>query len=362
MSQENMNNIASASASGPDVEKRKSMYLTMVVDRSGSMMSCGVAVFEGITKCIKEKIKFAEEQKMDICLSIFTFDDKIERLDIPTNPCELKTEHYEIIKYGVEPRGWTRLYDAVHQAAMYTTTLQETNCDEKSRGFMVIITDGEDNQSDMKHDDLRNEIKSHQETGMEYIFIGANINAEHTGTSLGISANACMQFTPDPSMTQNAFSSLGMAIQRSVECDDVLDNDNDTKTNFRFTKLERFSSCSKKDQAKYNITSNDDNDDDDEQQMPKLISMDDILKERTDGFGLFGNQPNPIPNKYTGLFPWGPQPNTDGGNGGGWATIKPSIWKDDSFSNGVNNLVNLKCFQKDNDNDNDNDNDRDQQV
>ena len=284
---------------------------------------------------------------MDICLSIFTFDDKIERLDIPINPCELKTEHYEIIKRGVEPRGWTRLYDAVHQAAMYTTTLQETNCDEKSRGFMVIITDGVDNQSDMKHEDLRNEIKSHQETGMEYIFIGANINAEHTGTSLGISADACMQFTPDPSMTQNAFSSLGMAIQRSVECDDVLDDDNDTKTNFRFTKLERFSSCSKKDRVKYNITSNDD----EEQQTPKLLSMDDILKERTDG-----NQPTP--NKYTGLFPWGPQPNTDGGNGGGWATIKPSIWNDDSFSNGVSNLVNLKfsslpgrVAKKDNDKD-----------
>ena len=158
-----------------------------------------------------------------------------------------------------------------------------------------------------------------------------------------------MQFTPDPSMTQNAFSSLGMAIQRSVECDDVLDNDNDTKTNFRFTKLERFSSCSKKDRAKYNITSNDD----DEQQTPKLLSMDDILKERTDG-----NQPTP--NKYTGLFPWGPQPNTDGGNGGGWATIKPSIWNDDSFSNGVSDLVNLKfsslpgrVAKKDNDKDKD---------
>ena len=63
MSQENMNNIVGVSANEPYVDERKSLYLTMVVDRSGSMMSCGVAVFEGITKCIKEKIKFAEEQK-----------------------------------------------------------------------------------------------------------------------------------------------------------------------------------------------------------------------------------------------------------------------------------------------------------
>ena len=101
------------------------LYLTFVVDRSGSMMSCGVAVFEGIRGCIVKKAKFAKEHDMQVCLTIFTFDDIIERLEIPSDPTELTKKHYQIIKDGVEPRGWTRLYDTIHQAAIYTTELQE---------------------------------------------------------------------------------------------------------------------------------------------------------------------------------------------------------------------------------------------
>jgi hypothetical protein len=207
-------------------------------------MSCGVAVFEGIRNCIEKKVKLAEEQKMRVCLTIFTFDDKIERLDIPTDPTKLKTEHYEIIKWGVEPRGWTRLYDTIHQAAMYTTTLQDETDHQNSRGFMVIITDGEDNLSDISHANLKKEIESHQKTGMEYIFIGANIDAQHTGSSLGISPAACMQFSPDPTLTQTVFDSLGMAIERSVNNDDE---------DFEFSQMERQTSCNPSDRKRFNI-------------------------------------------------------------------------------------------------------------
>ena len=222
----------------------KCLYLTFVVDRSGSMMSCGVAVFEGIRSCIEKKVQFAEKQDMSLCLTIFTFDDTIERLDIPSDPSKLTKEHYQIIKDGVEPRGWTRLYDTIHQAAIYTTELQEKQGNTNSRGFMVILTDGEDNQSDMTHKDLKKEIESHQKTGMEYIFIGANINARNTGSALGISPDACMQFSSDPQLTQTAFSNLGMAIQRSIETDDG---------EFQFSQLERQTSCTASDRKRFQV-------------------------------------------------------------------------------------------------------------
>lgn len=223
---------------------KKCLYLTFVVDRSGSMMSCGVAVFEGIRSCIEKKAQFAEKQDMSLCLTIFTFDDTIERLEIPSDPTKLTKEHYQIIKDGVEPRGWTRLYDTIHQAAIYTTELQEKQGHSNSRGFMVIITDGEDNQSDMTHKDLKKEIESHQKTGMEYIFIGANINARNTGSTLGISPDACMQFSPDPELTQNAFSNLGMALQRSIETDNK---------GFQFSQIERHTSCTATDRKRFQI-------------------------------------------------------------------------------------------------------------
>jgi len=222
----------------------KCLYLTFVVDRSGSMMSCGVAVFEGIRSCIEKKVQFSEKQDMSICLTIFTFDDTIERLDIPSDPAKLTKEHYQIIKDGVEPRGWTRLYDAIHQAAIYTTELQEKQGHQTSLGFMVILTDGDDNQSDMTHKDLKKEIESHQKTGMEYIFIGANINARNTGSALGISPNACIQFSPNPQLTQTAFSNLGMAIQRSIETDEG---------EFQFSQLERQTSCTTSDRKRFQV-------------------------------------------------------------------------------------------------------------
>jgi hypothetical protein len=126
---------------------------------------------------------------------------------------------------------------------MYTTTLQEKREHTTSSGFMVIITDGEDNRSEIKQEDLKIEIESHKKTGMEYVFIGANIDARLTGTTLGISEDACMQFTPDPTLTQSAFSSLGLAVQRSIETGD--------DEGFQFTKLERFSSCSASDRKKF---------------------------------------------------------------------------------------------------------------
>ena len=223
---------------------KKCLYLTFIVDRSGSMMSCGVAVFEGIRNCIEKKAQFAQKQDMSLCLTIFTFDDTIERLEIPSDPTKLTKEHYQIIKDGVEPRGWTRLYDTIHQAAIYTTKLQEKQGQPNSRGFMVIITDGEDNLSDITHNDLKKEIESHQKTGMEYIFIGANINARNTGSALGISPNACIQFSPVPQLTQTAFSNLGMAIQRSIETDDG---------EFKFSQLERQTSCTASDCHRFQV-------------------------------------------------------------------------------------------------------------
>ena len=187
-----------------------SIYVTFIVDRSGSMMSCGDSVFKGIKESIENKQTFAKEQNKQLILTIFTFDDEMEMLDIPQDPSKLTKEHYEIIKKQVKPRGWTRLYDTIHEAAMYTTTLQEKNKDENSRGFMIIITDGADNQSTLSHEDLKTEIESHQKTGMEYIFIGANINAEHVGNSIGISKQSCMQFTPNPTLTQTTFRNINM--------------------------------------------------------------------------------------------------------------------------------------------------------
>lgn len=198
----------------------QAIYLTFIVDRSGSMMTCGNSVYEGIKSTIKNKRELAKKRNKKIYLTIYTFDDEINIIDIPQDPSKLTKEHYNRIKENIEPRGWTRLYDTIHEAANYTTTLQEKNNDIHSRGFMIIITDGEDNRSDISRKSLKKEIAYHQKTGMEYVFIGANINAKKIGTKIGISQDSCLQFTPNPRLTRATFQSINTSIERSINTDE----------------------------------------------------------------------------------------------------------------------------------------------
>ena len=299
--------------------EKECMYLTFIVDRSGSMYSCGISVFEGITDCIKKKMKFAEEKNMNIFLTIFTFDDQIERLNIPNNPNELKNEHYSIIKSGVEPRGWTSLYDAIHQASMYVTETQDKRGDSNSSGFMVIITDGEDNKSDVTLDDVKKEIESHKKTGMEYIFIGANIDAKYTGSTLGIPENACLQFSPDPTLTQTTFENLGLAMQRSIETDGE---------GFQFSQLERQTSCNPLDQRRFNVNTESKTD----TSSLKIFSMDEILKIKAKEGMTWGNRRKIISNSY--------DEDEDEDDISLYKDIEES--QGDIFSNGVSNVLNLE--------------------
>ena len=86
MSQNTQHTFASETDVG--VSQKEPLYLTFVVDRSGSMMSCGVAVFQGIRDFINKQMKYAEEQKLKICLTIFTFDDKIESMRADGYDCD----------------------------------------------------------------------------------------------------------------------------------------------------------------------------------------------------------------------------------------------------------------------------------
>ena len=51
---------------------------------------------------------------------------------------------------------------------------------------------------------------------MEYIFIGANIDAKNTGSLLGIPQKSCLQFTPNPRLTRSTFKTLTTSIKRSI--------------------------------------------------------------------------------------------------------------------------------------------------
>jgi len=226
------------------------MYLGYVLDRSASMQTCGYSVFNGLKQSIKDKISFAKEMNMNVKFCIHTFNHNVKRIDVPDDPAELTEEHYKLIREEIKPDGWTSLYDAIKQAIEYNRksilehASTETETDTSAETFMIIITDGEDNHSVTTLADIKSEIAKHVYEGTEYIYIGANINAKQSGTSLGINPQACMQFTPNPNHTLNVFNSLNNVIHRSVTGEDA--------DGPQFRLGERQSSCTAADNSIYN--------------------------------------------------------------------------------------------------------------
>ena len=192
---------------------------------------------------------------MKIWISIYTFDHEVTRIELPQDPNDFTESTYVRIRQSICPRGNTRLYDAVDEAIDYTRNISSSfNKDEQSNSmtFMVIITDGEDNMSAIKQKQIQDKVKLHVSEGTEYIYLGANINAVHSGASIGIKQNACLQFTPDPKHTRSVFNSLGLVLQRSITCEDV--------GGPRFRPHERQTSCSTEDQLRFGISGNEDGD------------------------------------------------------------------------------------------------------
>ena len=208
------------------------------VDRSGSMI--GLEAGKGAIEVTKQAANITEKCENSLW-TIITFDDEIKTLEIPKPHNFDKKDEKNILK-ECSPRGSTALYDAgiqlINKILKEKERIQKIQKKEvreltKIDMFAAFITDGQDNSSLQSLECFREKIELFKKSGGKCVFVGANIDAQKTGTSLGINKNSCLQFTPVNNCTQNAFNSIGLAMQRSV-------------TNYgeqpSFTQLERYSS------------------------------------------------------------------------------------------------------------------------
>jgi len=228
---------------------------TFAIDRSGSMITCGNGTFQGLKKFIKDKKEYAKEENITLKMKFVTFDDAYEMKEFPENPFDWTDETYNELEKSIRPRGYTLLYDTIDYVISYMVTKREEQekqeaekdpeeskiKDIRTMRFVIILTDGDDNMSVNTQGEIREKIKTHSKTGVEYIFLGANIDARVTGSGLGINDSACLQFSANPRHTRDTFTSLGLAVRRSIETDGDLE----------FTGLERQQSCTKADYTRF---------------------------------------------------------------------------------------------------------------
>ena len=158
-------------------KKTKTTDILCILDRSGSMSSLAEEVISSYNNFVKEQ----KEEDDPAKLSLFLFDDKYEcvldRVSLDEVPV-LTDEVYSA-------RGYTALNDAIGK------TILNFPKPNKKKVICLIQTDGVENMSkEFKGRSglakIQQMIKEKEDLGWQFVFLGANIDAQATATSFGM--------------------------------------------------------------------------------------------------------------------------------------------------------------------------------
>lgn len=156
--------------------------VTVVLDRSRSMMACKYDAEKGINS-------FIEEQKKQAGTCSFTMVHFDDQYDFVWKGVDIQS----VGKYTLVPRGSTALLDAIGKAIAETgERLAAMNeADRPSLVVFVIVTDGEENSSKEFNTRQIKEMIEHQQTkyGWQFTFLGANQDAFTQGAAMGIKSS-----------------------------------------------------------------------------------------------------------------------------------------------------------------------------
>lgn len=156
--------------------------LTVVLDRSGSMMDIVMPMERGFNDFMKEQ---REVLSSLLTVSLVQFDDE-EEVVYTALPS------HQVPPLRISPRGSTALYDALGNTIMRTgKRLRDMpTAGRPEKVIFMIITDGQENAS-VKYGQaqIRKMIAEQKDKySWEFVFLGANFDAFGAGNRLGATA------------------------------------------------------------------------------------------------------------------------------------------------------------------------------
>jgi uncharacterized protein YegL len=163
--------------------------IIFLLDRSGSMAGLEKDTIGGFNSFIERQSNL----EGDTVVTTVLFDDKYEIVSegIPAELARLTNANYFV-------RGSTALLDAIGKTIVDVGfRLAKTKEDERpSNVIFVITTDGMENASrEFSYKKIKELIKHQQERyNWEFIFLGANIDAETEADSIGIDVTNAYNF------------------------------------------------------------------------------------------------------------------------------------------------------------------------
>ena len=188
--------------------KKDLTELVFILDRSGSMNGLEMDTIGGFNSLLEKQ----KDEKGEALVTTVLFDDTYELLHDRINIKGIKpitTREYYV-------RGTTALLDAVGRTIQKIVNAQKnTAVHEQAENVMfVIITDGMENASrEYGYDRVRKMIHYQKaEYGWEFLFLGANIDAEETARQFGISRDRATNYNPDGEGTRLNYQVLSDAV------------------------------------------------------------------------------------------------------------------------------------------------------
>ena len=188
--------------------KKNLTEIVFILDRSGSMAGLEDDTIGGFNSMLqKQKAEDGEAR-----VSTVLFDNVSEvihdRIDIQRVAPLTRKEYYV--------RGCTALLDAVGSAIHHIGNVHKYACEEDrpEKTLFVITTDGMENASQRySYEKLKAMIERQKEKyGLEFIFLGANIDAAKEAARFGIDADRAANYHADHVGTAVIYEAVSEAV------------------------------------------------------------------------------------------------------------------------------------------------------
>jgi hypothetical protein len=203
--------------------RNNTVELVFILDRSGSMAPLVSDTVGGFNGMIAQQKK---EQAGEVLVTTYLFANSAELLHdrIPIAEIGEMTDR----EYSVG--GCTALLDCVGEAIGHIESIHRYARPEDVPGhtMFIITTDGMENASrKFSYAEIKKLISRHKETGWEFIFVGANIDAPEFAEQIGIGRERAANYSASASGTARLFRAMaapitamrmGSSMDAAMEC------------------------------------------------------------------------------------------------------------------------------------------------
>lgn len=187
--------------------KQNLTELVFILDKSGSMSGLEADTIGGYNSLIEKQKK----EDGEAVVSTVLFSDKI---DVIHNRVDLATvEKLTDKEYFVS--GCTALLDAIGSSIQHIKKVHKELKEEEVPGktLFIITTDGMENASrEYSYEKIKNLIEKQKESGWEFIFLGANIDAAAEASRFGIDSDNAVNYNCDAKGVNLNYEALDCAI------------------------------------------------------------------------------------------------------------------------------------------------------